>query len=69
MVDAATVWGDIERIRAERPLVHNITNYVVMNLRPTPCWPWAPRRSWPTPPRRSRRWPAWPGPWSSISAR
>jgi hydroxyethylthiazole kinase len=25
------IWQDIERIRAERPLVHNITNYVVMN--------------------------------------
>jgi len=25
------IWRDIERIRAERPLVHNITNYVVMN--------------------------------------
>jgi hydroxyethylthiazole kinase len=24
-------WGDIERIRAQAPLVHNITNYVVMN--------------------------------------
>jgi hydroxyethylthiazole kinase len=25
------IWQDIERIRAEAPLVHNITNYVVMN--------------------------------------
>jgi hydroxyethylthiazole kinase len=25
-------WNDLERIRAERPLVHNITNFVVMNL-------------------------------------
>jgi hydroxyethylthiazole kinase len=25
------IWQDIERIRAEKPLVHNITNYVVMN--------------------------------------
>jgi len=25
------VWRDVERIRAEVPLVHNITNYVVMN--------------------------------------
>ncbi len=24
-------WQDIQRIRAESPLVHNITNYVVMN--------------------------------------
>jgi hydroxyethylthiazole kinase len=24
-------WRDIERIRAEAPLIHNITNYVVMN--------------------------------------
>ena len=32
MIDASTVWDDVERIRAERPLVHNITNYVVMNL-------------------------------------
>ncbi len=26
------LWHDIERVRAESPLVHNITNYVVMNL-------------------------------------
>ncbi|MFA7279024.1 MAG: hydroxyethylthiazole kinase [Sterolibacterium sp.] len=26
-----SVWQDIQRIRAEAPLVHNITNYVVMN--------------------------------------
>jgi hydroxyethylthiazole kinase len=25
------LWTDVERIRAEAPLVHNITNYVVMN--------------------------------------
>jgi len=29
---AAAIWRDIQRIRAEAPLVHNITNYVVMNL-------------------------------------
>lgn len=28
---AAAAWQDILRIRAEAPLVHNITNYVVMN--------------------------------------
>ena len=26
-----TIWKDIEKIRARAPLVHNITNYVVMN--------------------------------------
>lgn len=25
------IWKDIEKIRAEAPLIHNITNYVVMN--------------------------------------
>jgi hydroxyethylthiazole kinase len=25
------IWQDIQRIRAQKPLVHNITNYVVMN--------------------------------------
>jgi hydroxyethylthiazole kinase len=25
------IWGDIQRIREKKPLVHNITNYVVMN--------------------------------------
>ena len=25
------VWSDVQKIRAEAPLVHNITNYVVMN--------------------------------------
>jgi hydroxyethylthiazole kinase len=28
---AQSVWQDLQRIRAEAPLVHNITNYVVMN--------------------------------------
>ena len=30
-VPAADIWEDIQRIRAQAPLVHNITNYVVMN--------------------------------------
>jgi hydroxyethylthiazole kinase len=31
-MDAAIkVWNDVQRIRSEAPLVHNITNYVVMN--------------------------------------
>jgi len=29
--ETTALWQDIERIRAEAPLVHNITNYVVMN--------------------------------------
>ncbi|HTP86497.1 MAG TPA: hydroxyethylthiazole kinase [Bryobacteraceae bacterium] len=28
---ASAIWNDIQRIRADAPLVHNITNYVVMN--------------------------------------
>jgi hydroxyethylthiazole kinase len=28
---ASGIWRDVERIRADAPLVHNITNYVVMN--------------------------------------
>jgi hydroxyethylthiazole kinase len=28
---AAAVWSDVQSIRAQAPLVHNITNYVVMN--------------------------------------
>ena len=28
---SSLVWGDLQKIRAEAPLVHNITNYVVMN--------------------------------------
>jgi hydroxyethylthiazole kinase len=31
MVQAADVWEDVQRIRKNAPLVHNITNYVVMN--------------------------------------
>jgi len=31
MLTAKDIWRDIERIRQEAPLVHNITNYVVMN--------------------------------------
>jgi len=32
MTDARNIWKDVEAIRARSPLVHNITNYVVMNL-------------------------------------
>ena len=28
---AERIWGDIQRIRAEGPVIHNITNYVAMN--------------------------------------
>jgi hydroxyethylthiazole kinase len=28
---AAAIWSDVQAIRAQAPLVHNITNYVVMN--------------------------------------
>jgi len=31
MMKAEAIWNDIVRIRSEAPLVHNITNYVVMN--------------------------------------
>jgi len=31
MVTASSVWDDVARIRARAPLVHNITNFVVMN--------------------------------------
>ncbi len=31
MTPASGIWRDVERIRAGAPLVHNITNYVVMN--------------------------------------
>jgi hydroxyethylthiazole kinase len=31
VIDAHSIWHDVARIRATAPLVHNITNYVVMN--------------------------------------
>ncbi len=31
-VTAASVWQDIELIRSQSPLIHNITNYVAMNI-------------------------------------
>ena len=31
MITVRDVWRDLEKIRADAPLVHNITNYVVMN--------------------------------------
>jgi len=31
MADAVNIWNDVEKIRDTSPLVHNITNYVVMN--------------------------------------
>ncbi|MBI9083751.1 MAG: hydroxyethylthiazole kinase [Desulfobacterales bacterium] len=30
-IDPTTIWKDVEAIRTTAPLVHNITNYVVMN--------------------------------------
>lgn len=30
-IDVSSVWSDIQTIRSQSPLVHNITNYVVMN--------------------------------------
>jgi len=31
MFEPEDVWSDVQRIRSEAPLIHNITNYVVMN--------------------------------------
>ncbi len=31
MIDAASAWADVARVRETAPLVHNITNFVVMN--------------------------------------
>lgn len=31
MIDAESIWQDVQAIRARAPLIHNITNYVVMN--------------------------------------
>lgn len=31
MISAESIWQDVQAIRARAPLVHNITNYVVMN--------------------------------------
>lgn len=31
MINAESIWSDVEKIRENAPLVHNITNYVVMN--------------------------------------
>src|SRR5690554_8042705 len=30
-VEAGAIWADVVKIRKEAPLIHNITNYVVMN--------------------------------------
>jgi hydroxyethylthiazole kinase len=30
-IDAESIWQDVQAIRARAPLIHNITNYVVMN--------------------------------------
>jgi hydroxyethylthiazole kinase len=30
-INAQTIWEDVEKIRTSVPLIHNITNYVVMN--------------------------------------
>ena len=30
-IDAAALWADLQAVRRQAPLVHNITNFVVMN--------------------------------------
>ena len=35
MDNAQALWDDVQRIRQTAPLVHNITNYVVMNTTAT----------------------------------
>lgn len=30
-INAQSIWSDVVKIREKSPLVHNITNYVVMN--------------------------------------
>ena len=32
MIDAETIWRDLSAVREKAPLVHNITNFVVMNV-------------------------------------
>ncbi len=32
MIDASGIWADLEAIRAAAPLVHNVTNWVVMDI-------------------------------------
>ena len=31
---------NLAAIRKQKPLIHNITNYVVMNYTAKPCWQW-----------------------------
>lgn len=35
---ATTIWNDLQRLRAAAPLVHNITNFVVMNNTANALW-------------------------------
>jgi hypothetical protein len=55
--------ANLTAVRRDKPLIHNITNFVVMNATAN-----ALLASGASPRTRSRRWPPSPGPWCSISA-
>ena len=52
-----SVWADVDRIRAQAPLVHNITNFVVMNTTANALLAITGEAPMP-----KRRWPTW---WAS----
>ena len=68
-VTAAGIWSSVERIRRESPVIHNITNYVVMNSTANALLAIGASPSWPTLRKKWRTWSGSPPPWWSTSAR
>ena len=61
--------ADLAAIRERKPLVHQITNYVVMNETANATLALGALPSWRTRSKRSRRWPRSPGRSCSTSGR
>jgi hydroxyethylthiazole kinase len=59
---------NLRAIRLSKPLIHNITNFVVMNYTANVLLACGASQSWPTPRTKSKRWSRTPGRLCSTSA-
>ena len=60
---AQDLWHDIHAVRTQSPLVHSITNFVVMNLNANVLLAAGASPSWHTPTKKSKPWWASPNLW------
>jgi len=55
--------NNLEAVRSQKPLIHNITNYVVMNTTANALLSMGASPVMATLLMKSRRWLHWRGPW------